>query len=64
MNKRQEEKHFKRKWQTALSGLFAKECGIYIKPSRMKLRVVKDGDKYRFEGRGGGYAFKLDGIAL
>ena len=61
MNKRQEEKHFKRKWKEVFCKVFNETMGLNIKPSRMKLRIIENEDHYCFIGGFSGYSFNIEG---
>jgi hypothetical protein len=61
MNRRQTEKHFKRKWKEALCGLFYNKQGLKVKPSRLKLHIAETEDSYCFVGGFSGYTFKIEG---
>ena len=57
MNRRQTEKHFKRKWRRLFSDLFAKQ-GVRIKPSRVKLDpkgIIDEENELRVAARAAGY---------
>ena len=62
MNKRQKKKYDKKVWKEALSRFAYEQCGIYIKPSRMRLHISKIGKEYHFIGTGAGYEFDLTGV--
>lgn len=57
MNRRQTEKHFKRKWRRLFSDLFEKQ-GVRIKPSRVKLDpngIIDKENELRVAARAAGY---------
>ena len=60
MNKRQTQKHYKRKWQTLLAGMINKTVNTHIKPSRLKLHATQDAGRTTFICVGGGYELKFE----
>lgn len=58
MNQRQKQKHYKRKFRRSLAHLFLLE-GIRIKPSRIKVTTILEGDDPRMVGTAAGYEIIL-----
>lgn len=57
MNRRQTEKHYRRKWRRLFSDLFAKQ-GVRIKPSRVKLDpkgIIDEENELRVAAKAAGY---------
>ena len=61
MNRRQTEKHFKRKWREVIAKCITDSTGVRVKPSRLKLRVITEGKNYHFVGSFSGYTIDLKG---
>ena len=57
MNRRQTEKHFKRKWRQSFAEMF-KQGGVMVKPSRIKLTtsdIYPPGNEPRMIAKAAGY---------
>lgn len=57
MNRRQAEKHFRRKWRRLFSELFETQ-GVRVKPSRVKLDpkgIIDIGDELKVTAKAAGY---------
>lgn len=59
MNKRQTEKHNKRKWRQLLADVFNDKLGIRVKPSRIKTYIRKSENAFLLGGIANGYELKL-----
>lgn len=62
MNHRQSEKRYKRLWRQLFSKMMEEFMGAKVKPSRIKLRVLKIDESLIFSGSARGYTFKIKGI--